>query len=167
MSASDGSSGDESGRAALARVGFAGSFFECLAGSRSGRFAMAPIWVESEAKESTARPLDAGQKRCTIQVCHELFPRFWFGPAKLLGCLLRQLRRSSAFQLADLQNSKLVNASLLAIKLWRWQSSTIVHLLHSIFGSDPTNPNGLVTSAHCRSIRLPAPKHYCQHLFET
>jgi hypothetical protein len=30
----------------------AGSFFECFAGSRSGRFAMAPIWVESRAGES-------------------------------------------------------------------------------------------------------------------
>src|SRR3984957_12194032 len=62
MSASDGSSGDESGRAALARVGLAGSFFECLAGSRSGRFAMAPIWVESLGEESAAASLelDAG-----------------------------------------------------------------------------------------------------------
>ena len=60
-SASDGSSGAESGRAALARVGFAGSFFECLAGSRyfggagrSGRFAMARIWAESGSGESVA-----------------------------------------------------------------------------------------------------------------
>src|SRR5580704_624453 len=62
MSASAGSSGDESGRAALARVGFAGSFFECFAGSRSGRFAMDPIWVESDGEESAAASLelDAG-----------------------------------------------------------------------------------------------------------
>src|SRR5580692_3794982 len=62
MSASDGSSGDESGRAALARVGLAGSFFECFAGSRSGRFAMATIWVESGGEESAAASLelDAG-----------------------------------------------------------------------------------------------------------
>jgi hypothetical protein len=60
-SASEGSSGAESGRAALARVGFAGSFFECLAGSRyfggaglSGRFAMARIWAESGSGESVA-----------------------------------------------------------------------------------------------------------------
>src|ERR1700684_1758195 len=58
MSASAGSSGDESGRAALARVGFAGSFFECFAGSRSGRFAMAPIWVESGGEESAAASLE-------------------------------------------------------------------------------------------------------------
>src|SRR6202044_595380 len=51
MSASAGSSGEESGRAALARVGLAGSFFECFAGSRSGRFAMAPIWVGSGGGE--------------------------------------------------------------------------------------------------------------------
>jgi len=62
MSASDGSSSGTSGRAALARVGLAGSFFECLAGSRSGRFAMAPIWVESPSEESAAASfeLDAG-----------------------------------------------------------------------------------------------------------
>src|ERR1700728_291264 len=54
MSASAGSSGEESGRAALARVGFAGSFFECFAGSRSGRFAMTPIWVESGSVKSAA-----------------------------------------------------------------------------------------------------------------
>src|ERR1700693_6178066 len=62
MSANAGSSGDESGRAALARVGLAGSFFECFAGSRSGRFAMAPIWVESRGEESAAASLefDAG-----------------------------------------------------------------------------------------------------------
>ena len=60
-SASDGSSGAESGRAALARVGFAGSFFECLAGSRyfggagrSGLFAMARIWAVSGSGESAA-----------------------------------------------------------------------------------------------------------------
>ena len=47
-----GSSGEESGREALARVGLAGSFFECFAGSRSGRFAMVPIWVKSAAEES-------------------------------------------------------------------------------------------------------------------
>src|SRR5246127_5955775 len=56
-SASAGSIGGCSGRAALARVGRAGSFFECLAGSRaglclglrgafgsSGAFAIAEIW---------------------------------------------------------------------------------------------------------------------------
>src|SRR4029077_2272859 len=40
------------------RVGLAGSFFECLAGSRSGRFAMAPIWVESGSEESAAASLE-------------------------------------------------------------------------------------------------------------
>ena len=59
MSASDGSSGEESGRAALARVGLAGSFFECFAGSRSGRFAMAPIWVESGVEESAGGSVDS------------------------------------------------------------------------------------------------------------
>src|SRR5580698_7297516 len=58
MSASAGSSGEESGRAALARVGLAGSFFECFAGSRSGRFAMTPIWVESGDEESAAASLE-------------------------------------------------------------------------------------------------------------
>src|SRR5262245_47381930 len=53
-SASAGSVGGASGRAALARVGRAGSFLECLAGSRvglpfgafggSGAFAIAEIW---------------------------------------------------------------------------------------------------------------------------
>src|SRR5262245_64023224 len=53
-SASAGSVGDASGRAALSRVGRAGSFCECLAGSRlglpfgafggSGAFAIAEIW---------------------------------------------------------------------------------------------------------------------------
>src|SRR5262249_11060815 len=50
-SASAGSIGGSSGRDALARVGFAGSFFECLAGSRlgfcdglSGGFGIAGIW---------------------------------------------------------------------------------------------------------------------------
>src|SRR6202049_2475941 len=62
MSANAGSSGEESGRAALARVGLAGSFFECFAGSRSGRFAMAPIWVESGVEERAVASLelDAG-----------------------------------------------------------------------------------------------------------
>src|ERR1700719_10107 len=62
MSASAGSSGEESGRAALARVGLAGSFFECLAGLRSGRFAMVPIWVEAggEGSAGAALELDAG-----------------------------------------------------------------------------------------------------------
>src|SRR5271167_1339671 len=61
-SASAGSSGEASGRAALARVGLAGSFFECFAGSRSGRFAMTPICVASGGGESAAAPLalDAG-----------------------------------------------------------------------------------------------------------
>src|ERR1700730_8652430 len=58
MSASDGSSAGTSGRAALARVGLAGSFFECFAGSRSGRFAMAPIWVESGGRESALPSLE-------------------------------------------------------------------------------------------------------------
>ena len=58
MSASVGSSGEEAGRAALARVGLAGSFFECFAGSRSGRFAMAPIWVESGVEESADASVD-------------------------------------------------------------------------------------------------------------
>ena len=60
-SASDGSSAGVSGRAALARVGFAGSFFECFAGlracgarGRSGLFAIATIWVESGGEESDA-----------------------------------------------------------------------------------------------------------------
>ena len=60
-SASDGSSAGVSGRAALARVGFAGSFFECFAGlracgarGRSGPFAIATIWVESHGEESAA-----------------------------------------------------------------------------------------------------------------
>ena len=47
-SASDGSIGDESGRDALARVGFAGSFLECFAGLRGGffgDFAIARIWA--------------------------------------------------------------------------------------------------------------------------
>jgi hypothetical protein len=59
-SANDGSSAGVSGRAALARVGFAGSFFECFAGSRrcgacgrSGPFAIVTIWVESWGYEST------------------------------------------------------------------------------------------------------------------
>ena len=43
-----------SGRDALARVGLAGSFFECFAGCLgSGRFAMRVIWVESAGEEST------------------------------------------------------------------------------------------------------------------
>src|SRR5262249_44673817 len=60
-SANDGSSAGVSGRAALARVGFAGSFFECVAGSRrcgacgrSGPFAIVTIWVESHCRGSTA-----------------------------------------------------------------------------------------------------------------
>src|ERR1700675_3138802 len=63
MSASAGSSGEASGRAALARVGLARAFFECFAGSRGfGLFAMAPIWVESGGEESAAASLelDAG-----------------------------------------------------------------------------------------------------------
>src|SRR4029077_15997079 len=66
--ASDGSSVGVSGRAALARVGFAGSFFECFAGSRpcgargrSGPFAIVTIWVESGGEES-----DASAARGTI-----------------------------------------------------------------------------------------------------
>src|SRR5579863_5389178 len=42
--------GAESGRDALARVGLAGSFFECLAGSRP--FTMTPIWAESASGKS-------------------------------------------------------------------------------------------------------------------
>ena len=45
-SASASSSAGASGRAALARVGLAGSFFECLAGSRCFG-AIGPIWGES------------------------------------------------------------------------------------------------------------------------
>src|SRR6185437_8802862 len=51
-SASESSSTGISGRDALARVGLAGSFFECLAGSRLGRFAMPTIWVESVGRKS-------------------------------------------------------------------------------------------------------------------
>src|SRR5690242_19367355 len=60
-SANDGSSVGVSGRAALARVGFAGSFFECFAGSRrcgargrSEPFTMVTIWVEYGGEESDA-----------------------------------------------------------------------------------------------------------------
>src|SRR5215471_20497126 len=63
-SASDGSSDGVSGRAALACVGFAGSFFECLAGSRrcggcgrSGLLAIVTIWVESVGAESDQQAL--------------------------------------------------------------------------------------------------------------
>src|ERR1700726_3323140 len=66
MSASEGSSGDASGRAALARVGLAGSFFECLAGSRSGRFAMVTIWVESGGEKSV--PVIPGPRRVRPEV---------------------------------------------------------------------------------------------------
>ena len=63
-SASLGSSTGMSGRAALARVGLAGSFFECFAGSR-GFDAMATIWVESGGEESggcsSIPPRDAQQ----------------------------------------------------------------------------------------------------------
>ena len=42
-------------RDALARVGLAGSFFECLAGSRwFGPFAIGTIWGESGSEESDA-----------------------------------------------------------------------------------------------------------------
>src|SRR5262249_48007036 len=69
-SASAGSIGGCSGRAALARVGFAGSFLECLAGSRagpcfdlcgafgsSGAFAIAEIWSGGYDGKRAERPI--------------------------------------------------------------------------------------------------------------
>src|SRR5262245_23380883 len=69
-SASAGSIAGCSGRAALARVGFAGSFFECLAGSRagfcfglcgafgsSGAFAIAEIWSPGYDGKRVERPI--------------------------------------------------------------------------------------------------------------
>src|SRR5579863_8749133 len=54
-SASESSSTGISGRDALARVGLAGSFLECLAGSRCfGPFAIGTIWVESGEEKSAA-----------------------------------------------------------------------------------------------------------------
>src|SRR5438445_13655993 len=77
-SASAGSVGPESGRLALARVGLAGSFLECLAGSRlievrllasrlggrgasgwSGEFAIAPIWGAGRGEGSAGHRLPA------------------------------------------------------------------------------------------------------------
>src|SRR5262249_62400310 len=69
-SANDASSGGVSGRAALARVGFAGSFFECLAGSRRcggcdrpGLLAIVTIWVESVGGESDQQALFQSDSR--------------------------------------------------------------------------------------------------------
>src|SRR5262249_35607184 len=69
-SASAGSIAGCSGRAPLARVGFAGSFFECLAGSRagfcfglcgtfgsSGAFAIAEIWSPGYDGKRVERPI--------------------------------------------------------------------------------------------------------------
>ena len=80
-SASAGSSCGVSGRAALARVGLAGSFFECLAGwrpfgalGRSGLLAISPIWAESGGWKS-----DAASR-------HSQFCRAHFRHAKSPSC---------------------------------------------------------------------------------
>jgi hypothetical protein len=82
-SASAGSSGGASGRAALARVGLAGSFFECFAGSRcfgafgrSGRFAMTPIWAESVAGKVRPRHCVSDEAQNPLALyCFKIFSR--------------------------------------------------------------------------------------------
>ena len=99
-----GSIGARSGRAAFARVGFAGSFFECLAGSRFcggllGDFAMVRIWARQDGGERATRDGSPARPAGFILVCGMRF-QGWDARAACLtpviGVRLMGPHRSSA-----------------------------------------------------------------------